>query len=516
MTTLRDNNMERIERKIQRALISVFHKDGLEPIIRSLHALNVEIVSTGGTKDFIESLGIPAVAVEDLTHYPAMLGGRVKTLHPAVFGGILARRDNEQDIQAVDQFDIRLFDLVIVDLYPFAKTVASGADDAAIIEKIDIGGISLIRAAAKNFRDVLIVPSVQQYAALLDILTSNHGVTTLEIRRHFARAAFSVSSGYDADIFRYFDEEQLSSFRVAIDRPNVLRYGENPHQKGYFFGDLDSYFEKLQGKELSYNNLQDIAAACDLIAEYKAPTFAILKHNNPCGVATRETIDEAWRAALACDPESAFGGILVANRTIDVVTAEAIGDLFFEVLVAPDYDNDALAILTRKTKRILLLQKGEITSRYTFRSALGGVLLQECDLQSEDRTNFEVVTQKNPTEDELEDFIFAQKIAKHCKSNAVAIAKDSCLLAVGVGQTSRVSALKQAIEKARRFGFDLNGAVLASDAFFPFDDCVTLAAEAGITAIVQPGGSLRDGDSIKKSDELGLAMVITGVRHFKH
>lgn len=508
--------MEKIERKIRRALISVFHKDGLDEIIRALHALEVELVSTGGTKDYIESLGIPAVAVEDLTQYPSMLGGRVKTLHPAVFGGILARREHEQDQREVAEFDIRLFDLVIVDLYPFADTVASGANEEDIIEKIDIGGISLIRGAAKNFQDVLIISSVQQYQSLLGILKEQAGVTSLEERKYFAKMAFAVSSGYDTEIFRYFDGDALSAFRVATDHLNVLRYGENPHQKGYFFGNLGAYFDKLQGKEISYNNLQDIAAACELIAEYKAPTFAVLKHNNPCGIATRETIQEAWTAALACDPESAFGGILIANRPIDKPTAEAIGDLFFEVLVAPDYDNEALALLTQKTKRILLLQKAAIPSDYTFRSALGGVLLQECDTYNEEARAFEVVTQKTPTEDELDDFVFAQKVVKHCKSNAIALAKDSCLLAVGIGQTSRVSALQQAIAKARKFGLDLQGAVLASDAFFPFDDCVALAAEAGITAIVQPGGSLRDKDSIKKADELGIAMVMTGVRHFKH
>ncbi|WP_025842465.1 bifunctional phosphoribosylaminoimidazolecarboxamide formyltransferase/IMP cyclohydrolase [Porphyromonas gingivicanis] len=508
--------MEKIERKIKRALVSVYHKEGLEEIIRALHALDVELVSTGGTKDYIESLGIPATAVEDLTQYPSMLGGRVKTLHPGVFGGILARREHEQDLKEVAEFNIRLFDLVIVDLYPFADTVASGASQEDIIEKIDIGGISLIRGAAKNFQDVLIISSVHQYLSLLDILREQKGITSLEERKHFAKLAFAVSSGYDTDIFRYFDQGNLSAFRVAEDHLNVLRYGENPHQKGYFFGNLELYFDKLQGKEISYNNLQDIAAACDLIAEYKAPTFAVLKHNNPCGIATRETIQEAWVAALACDPESAFGGILVANRPIDVATAQSIGDLFFEVLIAPDYDSEALAILTQKNKRILLLQKGEIPSNYSFKSALGGVLVQEDDNYNEDPKAFEVVTQKSPSEDEVDDFVFAQKVVKHCKSNAIALAKDSCLLAVGIGQTSRVSALKQAIEKARNFGFDLQGAVLASDAFFPFDDCVALAAEAGITAIVQPGGSLRDKDSIKKADELGIAMVMTGVRHFKH
>lgn len=505
-----------MERKIQRALISVFHKEGLEDIVRALHDLGVEIVSTGGTKDFIESLGVPAVAAEDLTKYPSMLGGRVKTLHPTIFGGILARRDEEKDLQEVAQYDLRLFDLVLVDLYPFAATVASGAPEADIIEKIDIGGISLIRGAAKNFRDVLIVSSSAQYPLLLEILTNQKGCTSLEERKRFAGAAFAVSSGYDSAIFNYFDGGEGTALRIAYDGVETLRYGENPHQQGRFFGDFDAYFDKIQGKEISYNNLQDIAAACDLIAEYKAPTFAVLKHNNPCGIASRATIEEAWLAALSSDPESAFGGILVANRPIDKATAEAIGNLFFEVLVAPDYDTDALTLLTQKSKRILLIQKKPIESRFTFRSALGGVLMQETDLRSENKGDFEVVTKKQPTEDELDDFVFAQKVAKHCKSNAVALVKDSHLLAVGIGQTSRVAALKQAIEKAQHFGFDLRGAVLASDAFFPFDDCVTLAAEAGVTAVVQPGGSMRDGDSIAKADELGLAMVFTGVRHFKH
>lgn len=505
-----------MERTIQRALISVFHKDGLAQIVRALHALNVEIVSTGGTKDFIESLGIPAVAAEDLTHYPSMLGGRVKTLHPAIFGGILARRDEEQDQREVAEYDLRLIDLVIVDLYPFEATVASGASEAEIIEKIDVGGISLIRGAAKNFQDVLIISSSSQYPQLLEILTHQGGCTSLEERKRFAGAAFAVSSGYDSAIFNYFDKGENSALRIAVDGVETLRYGENPHQEGFFFGDFDAYFDKIQGKEISYNNLQDIAAACDLIAEYKAPTFAVLKHNNPCGIASRDTIEEAWTAALSSDPESAFGGILIANRSIDKATAKAIGSLFFEVLVAPDYDTDALSLLTQKSKRILLIQKKPITSRFSFRSALGGVLMQETDSRSEDKTHFEVVTRKAPTEDELDDFVFAQKVAKHCKSNAVALVKDSHLLAVGIGQTSRVAALKQAIEKAGRFGFDLHGAVLASDAFFPFDDCVTLAAQAGVTAIVHPGGSIRDGDSIAKADELGLAMVLTGVRHFKH
>lgn len=505
-----------MEKRIKRALISVYHKEGLAPIIKALHKLEVEIVSTGGTQSYIESLGVPTIAAEDLTQYPSMLGGRVKTLHPAIFGGILARRDEPQDQAELVRYDLKPIDLVIVDLYPFEDTVASGASEADIIEKIDIGGISLIRGAAKNYQDVVVIPSRKQYARLEEILTTNNGVTTLEERWHLAMEAFAVSSGYDTAIFNYFAGDAPKVLRIAHDINNALRYGENPHQEGYFYGDFEAYFDKIQGKEISYNNLQDIAAACDLIAEFKCPTFAILKHTNPCGIASRDTLEEAWRAALSSDPESAFGGILVANRAIDRATAEAIGSLFFEVLVAPDFDNDALSLLTQKSKRILLIQKRPIVQEHVFRSALGGVLVQQCDAPQDERSLYQVVTEKEPSEDELVDFDFAMKVVKHCKSNAIALAKDSHLLAVGVGQTSRVAALGQAIEKAKRFGFDLHGAVLASDAFFPFDDCVQLAAQAGITAIVQPGGSMRDGDSIAKANELGLAMVFTGLRHFKH
>ncbi len=508
--------MAREERKIQRALISVFHKEGLEPIVRALSSLGVEIVSTGGTKDFIESLSVPVIGVDELTQYPHLLGGRVKTLHPAVFGGILARREEERDQQEVAEFDIRLFDLVIVDLYPFVQTLASGADEKAIIEKIDIGGIALIRAGAKNFKDVVIVPSVKEYAMIEEILTQREGVSTLEERKIFARQAFAVSSAYDSAIFNYFDQGEKSSLRIVEEDAMPLRYGENPHQKGVFFGDLDRFFDKIQGKELSYNNLQDVAAATALIAEYEEPTFAVLKHNNPCGIASAKNIQEAWVKALACDPESAFGGILVANDCIDEATAQEIGSLFFEVLIAPDFTPEALRLFEGKSKRILLRQKAPIKEAYTFRSILGGVLMQDNDLRSESQDDFKTVTRKEPSPEEVRDFIFAQKVAKHCKSNALAIVKNGTLLATGIGQTSRVAALKQAIEKAQHFGFDLEGAVLASDAFFPFDDCVSIAAQVGIRAIVQPGGSMRDQDSIKKADELGVAMVFTGIRHFKH
>ena len=505
-----------MEKEIRRALISVFHKDGLADILALLHQAGVEFVSTGGTSSFIESLGYPCVAVEDLTKYPSMLGGRVKTLHPAIQGGILARRSHATDQQEVAEYGLSLIDLVIVDLYPFEATVASGASEEDIIEKIDIGGISLIRGAAKNFEDVVIIPSQADYATLYDILKAQGAKTSLEQRRHFARRAFAVSSGYDAAIFRYFDAEDSSALRLTADHGKVLRYGENPHQKGVFYGDLDRYFEQLHGKELSYNNLQDIEAAVALIQDFSEPTFAILKHNNACGCASRPTLLEAWTAALAGDPVSAFGGVLVANRPIDLATAREIDKLFMEVLVAPAYEEGALEVLQSKKNRILLEQHQPIESSWSYRSMLGGVLAQETDRAVETKAEMKPVTKVVPTEGELEDLVFATKLVKHSKSNAIVLAKGGQLIASGVGQTSRVDALKQAIEKARHFGFELQGAVLASDAFFPFDDCVTLAAEAGITAIAQPGGSVRDADSIAAADAHGIAMVMTGVRHFKH
>ena len=505
-----------MEKEIRRALISVFHKDGLADILALLHQAGVEFVSTGGTSSFIESLGYPCVAVEDLTKYPSMLGGRVKTLHPAIQGGILARRSHATDQQEVAEYGLSLIDLVIVDLYPFEATVASGASEEDIIEKIDIGGISLIRGAAKNFEDVVIIPSQADYATLYDILKAQGAKTSLEQRRHFARRAFAVSSGYDAAIFRYFDAEDSSALRLTADHGKVLRYGENPHQKGVFYGDLGRYFTQLHGKELSYNNLQDIEAAVALIQDFSEPTFAILKHNNACGCASRPTLLEAWTAALAGDPVSAFGGVLVANRPIDLVTAREIDKLFMEVLVAPAYEEGALEVLQSKKNRILLEQHQPIESNWSYRSMLGGVLAQETDRAVETKADMKPVTKVVPTEGELEDLVFATKLVKHSKSNAIVLAKGGQLIASGVGQTSRVDALKQAIEKARHFGFELQGAVLASDAFFPFDDCVTLAAEAGITAIAQPGGSVRDADSIAAADAHGIAMVMTGVRHFKH
>ena len=505
-----------MEKEIRRALISVFHKDGLADILALLHQAGVEFVSTGGTSSFIESLGYPCVAVEDLTKYPSMLGGRVKTLHPAIQGGILARRSHATDQQEVAEYGLSLIDLVIVDLYPFEATVASGASEEDIIEKIDIGGISLIRGAAKNFEDVVIIPSQADYATLYDILKVQGAKTSLEQRRHFARRAFAVSSGYDAAIFRYFDAEDSSALRLTADHGKVLRYGENPHQKGVFYGDLGRYFTQLHGKELSYNNLQDIEAAVALVQDFSEPTFAILKHNNACGCASRPTLLEAWTAALAGDPVSAFGGVLVANRPIDLATAREIDKLFMEVLVAPAYEEGALEVLQSKKNRILLEQHQPIESSWSYRSMLGGVLAQETDRAVETKAEMKPVTKVVPTEGELEDLVFATKLVKHSKSNAIVLAKGGQLIASGVGQTSRVDALKQAIEKARHFGFELQGAVLASDAFFPFDDCVTLAAEAGITAIAQPGGSVRDADSIAAADAHGIAMVMTGVRHFKH
>lgn len=505
-----------MEKVIRRALISVYHKDGLAEILALLHKEGVEFVSTGGTSAFIESLGYPCVAVEDLTKYPSMLGGRVKTLHPAIQGGILARRSHETDQKEVAEYGLSLIDLVIVDLYPFEATVASGASEEDIIEKIDIGGISLIRGAAKNFEDVVIVPSQADYSTLHEILIARGARTTLQERRHFARRAFAVSSHYDSAIFRYFDGEEHSSLRLTADGAKHLRYGENPHQQGIFYGDLERYFEQLHGKELSYNNLQDIEAAVSLIQDFSEPTFAILKHNNACGCASRPTLLEAWQAALAGDPVSAFGGVLVANRPVDLETAEEINKLFFEVLIAPDFTAEALPILESKKNRILLRQREPIHAAWSYRSMLGGVLAQETDRAVETTAKMKPVTKVAPTDKELVDLVFATKLVKHSKSNAIVLSKDGQLIASGVGQTSRVDALQQAIAKARHFGFDLHGAVLSSDAFFPFDDCVTLAAEAGITAIAQPGGSVRDADSIAAADRLGVAMVMTGVRHFKH
>ena len=498
------------------ALVSVFHKDGLEEIITTLHKEGVQLLSTGGTQEFIESLGVPCQRVEDLTGYPSILGGRVKTLHPKVFGGILGRRDNEGDQVQMVNYEIPEIDLVIVDLYPFEATVASGASHEAIIEKIDIGGISLIRAAAKNHKDVVIVASKDQYAPLTDILRDKGAQTTLEERAWFAKEAFAVSSAYDSAIFNYFDGEEGSMFRKAVNHPKVLRYGENPHQKGYFYGDFEAMFDQIHGKEISYNNLLDINAAVDLIDEFDETTFAILKHNNACGLASRETLLQAWIDALAGDPVSAFGGVLITNCPIDKATAEEINKIFFEVIIAPDYDVNALEILTQKKNRIILVRKEAALPRQQYRSVLNGVLVQDRDLKTETPEDCKPVANKMATAEEIEDMLFANKIVKNSKSNAIVLAKGKQLLASGVGQTSRVDALKHAIEKAHGFGFDLNGAVMASDAFFPFPDCVEIAHEAGVTAVIQPGGSVRDAESVQYCNDHDVAMVITGFRHFKH
>ena len=506
-------------KKIKSALISVFSKDGLEPIVRQLSDQNVTIYSTGGTEDFIKNLGIDVIPVEDVTSYPSILGGRVKTLHPKVFGGILNRQDNPTDVEQMLEYNIPQIDLVIVDLYPFEKTVASGANEADIIEKIDIGGISLIRAGAKNFQDTIIVASVTEYTFLYDLLSLNDGKTTLENRKLFATKAFNVTSHYDATIFNYFNKNQDELvLKISEQNGQVLRYGENPHQKGFFFGNFDKLFDKLHGKELSYNNLLDVDAAVNLIAEFMndGPTFAILKHNNACGLATRETILEAYNVALACDPTSAFGGVLISNSDIDVATANEINKLFCEVVIAPSFDADAISILSEKKNRIILVQKPVELSNTTFRTCLNGVLVQDKNNKTDNKSDLKCVTSIEPTYQEIEDLIFASKICKNTKSNTIVFAKDGTLISSGTGQTSRVDALNQAIEKAKNFGFSLLGASMASDAFFPFPDCVEIAKNAGITAVIQPGGSIKDQLSIDYCNENNLAMVFTGTRHFKH
>lgn len=503
-------------KRIKRALVSVYHKEGLDELLKKLAGEGVSFVSTGGTQSFIESLGIPCDAVENLTGYPSILGGRVKTLHPKVFGGILARRENETDRAQLTQYEIPEIDLVIVDLYPFGETVASGAEEQAIIEKIDIGGISLIRAAAKNFKDVVIVASQAQYKPLLNLLEDKGAETSLEDRKWFAKEAFAVSSGYDSAIFNYFDGGEGSAFRAAENSAKPMRYGENPHQKGFFYGKFEDMFEQLHGKEISYNNLLDIDAAVNLISEFDELTFAILKHNNACGLASRPTVLEAWKDALAGDPVSAFGGILITNAPVDKEAAEEINKIFFEVIIAPDYDTDALSVLMQKKNRIILIRKGGETAKTQFRSLLNGVLVQEKDLSIQTASDLEPMTDKQPDAQETEDLLFANKIVKNSKSNAITLVKNKQLCASGIGQTSRVDALKQAIEKARSFHFDLNGAVMASDAFFPFPDCVEIADQAGIQAVIQPGGSINDKLSVAYCNEHGVAMVKTGVRHFKH
>lgn len=502
---------------IKSALVSVYYKDNLEPIIKKLHSLNVKLYSTGGTLSFIEKLNIPVTAVDSVTTYPEIFGGRVKTLHPAIFGGILNRRDNESDKKEKQQHNIPDIDLVIVDLYPFEETVAAKASEEDTIEKIDIGGISLIRAAAKNFNDVVIVSSRNDYAHLLNLLESKNGASDLEDRKHFAAKAFATSSHYDTAIFNYFNQSQnISEFKQSLQKSQALRYGENPHQKGTFYGDLDAMFTKLNGKELSYNNLLDVDAAVNLIADFTEPTFAILKHNNACGVASRNTIHQAYVDALAGDPVSAFGGILIANRPLDLATAKEVNKLFCEVVIAPGYNDDALALLKSKANRILLVQNKVDLSRTSFRTLLNGVIEQDKDLKTETEADLKPATTLSPSASEIKDLLFANKLVKHTKSNTIVLAKNGQLLASGTGQTSRVDALRQAIHKAQSFGFDLSGAVMASDAFFPFPDCVEIAHNAGIRTVIQPGGSIKDKESIDYCNAHGMSMVVTGVRHFKH
>jgi phosphoribosylaminoimidazolecarboxamide formyltransferase/IMP cyclohydrolase len=539
-----------MNKKIKSALISVFYKDNLEPIVKKLGELGVTIFSTGGTRDFIEKCGIKVTAVEELTAYPSILGGRVKTLHPKIFGGILSRRENNKDLEQLDEYQIPEIDLVIVGLYPFEETLAKFSQTAElneeeIIEKIDIGGVSLIRAAAKNFNDVVIIPSRSEYPYLLKILEEKKGISSIEDRRFLASRAFTITSKYDMAILKYFENGTEPPMPVTpktnsnTHKIKKLRYGENPHQQGYFYGDFEKMFTQLNGKELSYNNLLDIDAAANLIAEFPPPpslskgesvarsssppsgeldgrTFAILKHNNACGLASRNKLIDAWNAALAADPVSAFGGILITNAKVDEETAVEINKLFFEVIIAPDYDENALNILMKKQNRIILRQKQIQLPEKLVRSALNGYLEQDRDFKTETEKDLRPVTKVLPTKEELSDLIFANKIVKHSKSNAIVLAKNKQLLASGIGQTSRVDALKQAIMKAKNFGLDLNGAVMASDAFFPFPDCVEIAHQAGIIAVVQPGGSIRDKDSVEFCDKHNISMVFTGIRHFKH
>ncbi len=506
-----------MNKKISSALISVFYKDNLAPIVAFLHKQGVKIYSTGGTQQFIEDLGIQVTAVESLTSYPSIFGGRVKTLHPKVFGGILYRRDNQEDISQSAQYEIPSIDLVMVDLYPFEETVSKGASEEDIIEKIDIGGISLIRAAAKNFQDVLIVASREQYADLLTLIQEKNGITSLTDRRKFAAQAFDITSHYDTAIFNYFNQEEDNLvFKQSIRHGQTLRYGENPHQQGVFYGNLDEMFDQLNGKELSYNNLVDIDAAVALMSEFSETAFAILKHTNACGMATGITPKEAYLKALQADPVSAFGGVIITNKTVDLPCAEELNKLFFEVLIAPACSVEALELLKSKKNRILLLQKPVRLAEKQFKTLLNGVIEQDKDLAMEIEADLKVVTKRAPTTEEIKSLLFANKLVKHTKSNTIILAADGQLFASGVGQTSRVDALEQAIEKARHFGFDLSKAVMSSDAFFPFPDCVEIAYKAGIKAVIQPGGSIKDADSIAYCDANHIAMVFTGVRHFKH
>ena len=506
--------------KITSALISVFDKEGLAPIVEELNRQGVTIYSTGGTEKFIRDLGIEVVAVEDITSYPSILGGRVKTLHPKVFGGILNRQNTAADQEELAQYEIPQIDLVIVDLYPFEKTVASGASEQDIIEKIDIGGISLIRAAAKNFADVLCVSDKNDYQEVLDLLVSTQGAPSREDRKRFATKAFQISSHYDSAIFNYFnaDTKASTALKLSQQEAKTLRYGENPHQEGTFYGALNELLEQVHGKEVSYNNLLDIDAAVNLMLEFYegAPTFAILKHNNACGFATREKLVDAYEAALAGDPVSAFGGVLIANKTIDFATAEKINDLFCEVVIAPSFDAQALELLKSKKNRILLIQKEAKLEDKTIRTCLNGYLVQDRDNITDSEEHLSTATDVAPSKEEIQDLLFASKICKHTKSNTIVLVKNGQLLASGTGQTSRVDALRQAIEKASSFGFDLNGAVMASDAFFPFPDCVEIAYTAGVRSVIQPGGSIKDQLSIDYCNAQKMSMVFTGIRHFKH
>ncbi len=505
-------------KKINSALISVFYKDNLEPVIKKLNELGITIYTTGGTQTFIENLGVPVKSVESLTSFPEILGGRVKTLHPKIFGGILGRRELDSDVAQMEQHEIPTIDLVIVDLYPFEETLASGASEEDIIEKIDIGGISLIRAAAKNFNDVVIISSRNDYSSLLGLLNEKNGSSDIADRKTFAAKAFAMSSHYDTAIFNYFNTtEQLPILKYSINNGTTLRYGENPHQKGVFYGELNAMFEKLNGKELSYNNLLDVDAAVNLIADFTdEPTFAILKHNNACGIASRAKIVDAYLDALAGDPTSAFGGILISNTEIDFETAEEIHKLFCEVVIAPSYSTTALTLLKSKNNRIILIQKPAALPTKLIRTLLNGIVEQDKDSITETTANLTTVTTTSPTPSQIKDLLFANKLAKHTKSNTIVIVKNNQLLASGTGQTSRVDALRHAIDKAQNFGFDLKGAVMASDAFFPFADCVEIAHKVGIDTVIQPGGSIKDKDSIEYCNAHGMSMVFTGTRHFKH
>jgi phosphoribosylaminoimidazolecarboxamide formyltransferase/IMP cyclohydrolase len=502
---------------IKSALISVFDKNGLEPIAKKLDSLGVRVYSTGGTESFLKKLNIPVIKVEDITSYPSILGGRVKTLHPKVFGGILNRSENKNDLADIKKYDIPNIDLVIVDLYPFEKTVASGESEENIIEKIDIGGISLIRAAAKNFKDVMCVSSKDDYDYFLSELTENSGKIHESLRREFAAKAFNISSHYDTAIFNYFNSG-IDVYKSSFQNGRILRYGENPHQKGIFYGNFDSIFNQENGKELSYNNFLDIDAAVNLMNEFAEdlPTFAILKHNNACGLSTRNSLLEAYKHALAGDPVSAFGGVLISNKTINLSTAEEINKLFCEVVIAPSYDKKALKLLSSKKNRIILTKKNTKLSNDSVRTCLNGILHQDKDNITDSESNFKTCTVKHPSEKEIQDLIFASKICKHTKSNTIVLVKDKQLISSGTGQTSRVDALKQAIDKSTNFSFDLNGSVMASDAFFPFPDCVEIARKQGVSSVIQPGGSIKDHLSIDYCNKNNLSMVLTGIRHFKH